>query len=217
MSIAALILGASGSGKSTSLRNLDPAQTLLIQAIKKPLPFRSAGWVVRDAGHREGNVFQTDDPAMIEKLMRGTSKPVIVVDDFGQTMTNRMMADIDVQGYAKFTAIAKDAWNIFMAAGALAPEKRVYILAHTETSESGEIHMKTVGRMVSEKLLPPAYFTIVMRAQRWNDAYVFATQTNGLDECKSPIGMFEDQHIPNDLAAVDKAICGYWEITHATA
>jgi hypothetical protein len=216
MSIAALILGASGSGKSTSLRNLDPSQTLLIQCIKKPLPFRSAGWVVRDANHRDGNVFQTDDPAMIEKLMRGTSKPVIVVEDYSQTMVNEMMSTIEVKGYEKFTTLAKNAWQIFLAAGDLSPEKRVYILSHTQTDESGEVRMKTIGKLVDEKILPPAYFTIVLRSQRINDQYVFSTQTNGSDPCKSPLGLFEDAHIPNDLAAVDAAVCEYWAITSPT-
>lgn len=212
MSVATLILGASGSGKSTSLRNLDPSQTLLIQCIRKPLPFRSAGWVVRDAAHPTGNVFQTDDPVMIEKLMRGTSKPVVVVDDFSQVLVNKMMQDIDITGFAKFTALAKDAWHIFLAAGDLAPEKRVYILSHTQTNDVGEVSMKTVGKLIDERLLPPAYFTIVLRSMRFNDQFVFSTQTNGNDPCKSPASMFEDQHIPNDLAAVDAAIVDYWSI-----
>lgn len=216
MSIATLILGASGSGKSTSLRNLDPKQTLLIQCIKKPLPFRSAAWVVRDATHREGNVFQTDDPAKIEALMRGTAKPIIVIDDYSQTMVNEMMATIEVKGYEKFTTLAKNAWNIFLAAGDLALEKRVYVLSHTAVDESGEVRMKTIGKLVDEKILPPAYFTIVLRAQRINDQYVFSTQTTGSDPCKSPMGLFAEHHIPNDLAAVDAAITDYWGITTPT-
>jgi hypothetical protein len=213
MSIATLILGASGSGKSTSLRNLDPKQTLLIQCIKKPLPFRASAWAVRDAAHKDGNVFQTDDPAKIEALMRGTTKPIIVIDDYSQTMVNEMMATIEVKGYEKFTTLAKNAWLIFLAAGDLGPEKRVYVMSHTAVDESGEVRMKTIGKLVDEKILPPAYFTIVLRAQRINDQYVFSTQTTGSDPCKSPMGLFEEQHIPNDLAAVDAAISEYWGIT----
>ena len=67
MSIATMILGNSGSGKSTSLRNLDPAKTLLIQCISKPLPFRSKGWKTRVSLKSDGNIIQTSDPALIEK------------------------------------------------------------------------------------------------------------------------------------------------------
>lgn len=218
MSIACLVLGNSGAGKSTSLRHLDPTKTLLIQCIKKPLPFKPKGWAVRGPGHKDGNIFQTDDPILIEKLMRGTSKPIIVIDDYSQTMVHEMMDTIDVKGYEKFTQLAKNAWHVFQAAGDLAHDKRVYILSHTATSEAtGEVAMKTVGKLIDEKILPPAYFTVVLRAQRINDQYIFSTQTNGSDPCKSPVGMFEDQHIPNDLAAVDLAICDYYEINQPTA
>jgi len=72
MSVATLILGSSGSGKSTSLRNLNPAKTLLIQCIKKPLPFRATGWKTRITLKSEGNVIQTSDPVLIEKCLRNS-------------------------------------------------------------------------------------------------------------------------------------------------
>ena len=76
MSIAALILGTSGSGKSTSLRNLDPAHTLLIQCIAKPLPFRSAGWTLRSKTNANGNIFRTDNSAHIVAAMERSSADV---------------------------------------------------------------------------------------------------------------------------------------------
>lgn len=91
MSIATLMLGASGSGKSTSLRNLDPAKTLLIQCIRKPLPFRGKGWKVRITDKSEGNVFQTDDPVKIEKLMRTSPHEIVVIDDYQAVMVNELM------------------------------------------------------------------------------------------------------------------------------
>lgn len=212
MSIATLILGQSGSGKSASLRNLDPANTLLIQCIKKPLPFRANGWKTRDSLSDSGNVIQTDDPVLIEKIMRKSPHSVVVIDDYQSTMVNALMSRSSEKGYEKFTDIAKSAWNIFNAAGDLASHRRVYILAHTQTDESGNISLKTVGKMVDQTLVPEGYFTIVLRTEIVNGSYLFATQTNGSDCCKSPMEMFDDDHIVNDLALVDEQICKFYEL-----
>ena len=163
MSIATLVLGNSGTGKSTSLRNLDPAKTLLIQCIKKPLPFRASGWKVRTTMKSEGNVIQTSDPAMIEKIMRQSPHDIVVIDDYQAVMVNELLARSSEKGYDKFTDIAKSAWNVFNAAGDLAEHRRVYILAHTQTDDFGNVRMKTVGKMVDNTLVPEGYFTIVLR------------------------------------------------------
>lgn len=216
MSIATLILGSSGSGKSTSLRNLDPAKTLLIQCIKKPLPFRAAGWKTRITLKSEGNVIQTSDPVLIEKCLRNSHAEVVVIDDYQAVMVNELLSRSSEKGYDKFTDIAKNAWNVFNAAGDLAPERRVYIMAHTQTDDFGQTRMKTVGKMVDQTLVPEGYFTIVLRTEVINGNYRFATQTNGQDCCKSPFGMFNDLHIDNDLKQVDETITEFYGIT-ATA
>lgn len=213
MSIATLILGNSGSGKSTSLRNLDPARTLLIQCIKKPLPFRTKGWQTRATLKGEGNVIQTSDPVVIEKILRTAPHDVVVVDDYQAVMVNELMTRSTEKGYEKFTDIGKHAFNVFQAAGSRPEHLRVYILAHTQTDDFGQVRMKTVGKMVDQTLVPEGYFTIVLRTEIINGQYLFATQTNGQDCCKSPIDMFAEQHIPNDLAAVDAAICDFYGIT----
>ena len=217
MSTAVLILGNSGSGKSTSLRNLDPSKTLLIQCIRKPLPFKAAGWKVRAKPGDGGNIFQTDSPVDIEKAMRRSEHEIVVIDDYQAVMVNELMARSSEKGYDKFTDIGKGAWNVFNAAGSLAEHRRVYILAHTQTDDFGAVRMKTVGKMVDQTLVPEGYFTIVLRTEIVNGAYLFSTQTNGQDCCKSPIGMFADRHIDNDLSKVDQAICEFYEITTPTA
>lgn len=217
MSTATLILGNSGSGKSTSLRNLDPAKTLLIQCIRKPLPFKSAGWKIRAKPGDGGNIFQTDSPVDIEKAMRRSEHEVVVIDDYQAVMVNELMARSSEKGYDKFTDIGKGAWNVFNAAGSLAEHRRVYILAHTQTDDFGAVRMKTVGKMVDQTLVPEGYFTIVLRTEIVNGQYLFSTQTNGQDCCKSPIGMFADRHIDNDLSKVDQSICEFYEITTPTA
>lgn len=210
MSTAVLILGESGTGKSTSLRNLDPSKTLLIQAIKKPLPFKSKGWKVRASLKSDGNVIQTDDAALIEKLLRQSPHEIVVVDDYQATLTGEFMRRSSETGYQKYTDIGRSVWNICNAAGDLAPHRRVYVMAHTTTDEFGSVRMRTVGKMVDQYVVPEGFFTIVLRTFRRDQQYVFSTQTNGLDCCKSPLGMFTDQFIDNDLAEVDRTICEFY-------
>lgn len=213
MSIATLILGNSGSGKSTSLRELPPEKTLLIQCIKKPLPFRAKGWKQKLNWKAEGNIVQTSDPVLIEKCMRSSTQEIVVIDDYQSVMVSELMNRSSEKGYDKFTDIGKNAWNIFNAAGALAEHRRVYILAHTQTDEFGNVRMKTVGKLVDQHIVPEGFFTIVLRTEVVNGNYVFSTQTNGQDCCKSPVGMFSDRHIPNDLSEVDKTVVNFYELT----
>lgn len=212
MSITTFILGESGTGKSTSLRNLDPTKTLLIQPIRKPLPFKSKGWKVRVSLKSDGNIIQTDDPALIERLLRQSPHEVVVVDDFQYVMANEFMRRTDERGFDKFTEIGRHAWDILSAANQLADHRRVYILAHTDTDQNGKTKIKTIGKMLDEKITLEGMVTIVLRTQVRDGHYTFATQNNGNDTCKSPMGMFADQFIPNDLAEVDRAICEFYDL-----
>ncbi|MBV8060811.1 MAG: AAA family ATPase [Alphaproteobacteria bacterium] len=219
MSIATLIMGESGTGKSTSLRNLDPANTLLIQAVKKPLPFRSPNW--KPIGPDGGNVMVTDDSAKMVAAMKKTMRDIIVIDDFQYVMANeflRRVLDNEVgnQAFAKYNEIARKAWDVFMCASSLPDNKRVYILSHTATDEGGKTKIKTIGKLLDEKIVLEGLVTIVLRTLRINDQYIFATQNSGSDTTKSPLGLFEDEHIENDMAAVDKAIVDYYGIITST-
>lgn len=214
MSIAAFILGESGTGKSTSMRNMDPVQTLLIQSIKKPLPFRSSGWKYLDQSG--GNMLVCDQSAQIVAAMHKTKRPVIVIDDYQYILANEYMRRTDERGYEKFTDIGKHAWEIMCAASALPDHVRVYILSHTETSDSGRIKAKTIGKMLDEKITLEGLFSIVLRTVVMNGQYLFSTRNNGSDTVKTPLGLFEAEHIENDLAAVDAAIVDYYQL-QATA
>ena len=140
MSIAAMILGESGTGKSTSLRNLNPDNTLLIQAISKPLPFKSGKWQIwNKETNPRGAVFVTDQALTICHAMHRTSKDVIVIDDFQYVMANEFMRRSAEKGFEKFTEIGHNAWSILNTASSLPAHKRVYILAHTQTDDAGRI------------------------------------------------------------------------------
>lgn len=214
MSIAAFILGESGTGKSTSMRGMNPAETLLIQSIKKPLPFRSSGW--KYLSKEGGNILVCDQSAQIVAAMHKTQRPIIVIDDFQYILANEFMRRTDERGFDKFTEIGKHAWDILCAASTLPDHVRVYILSHTETSESGRVKAKTIGRMLDEKITIEGMFSIVMRTCIINGQYLFSTKNNGSDTVKTPLGLFDADHIDNDLAAVDAAIVDYYSL-QATA
>lgn len=217
MSIATLILGKSGIGKTASIRNVDPSKTLLIQTIKKPLPFRSRDWVYFDADKQRGNIFVTDDFSKIIKAMEKTSKKIIIIDDFQYMMANEFMRRSAQKGYDKFTEIADHALGVMSKASTLGDDARVYCLSHAEESEvTGSIKMKTIGKLLDEKITPEGLFTTVLRATYVDGEYKFATSNNGLDTTKSPMGMFETQYIDNDLAYVDQQICSYYGINEPT-
>lgn len=215
MSIATLVLGASGTGKSYSLRNLDPNKTLLIQCINKPLPFRGAEW--KPLTKSGGSVFRTDDPARIVKAMQASAQEIVVIDDYQAVLVNQLMSRAGETGFKKFEDIGKSAWDVFNTAGSLADSRRVYILAHTQTDDFGNVRMKTVGKMVDNTLVPEGYFTIVLRTQVTNGVYQFSTQSNGQDCCKSPVDMFPETLIENDLAVVDAMICEFYGVQYAAA
>ncbi len=212
MSISTMILGESGTGKTASLRNINPDDAILIQCVKKPLPFKSTGW--KPKTKESGSVFVCDKSQTIIVAMQKSTQPIVIIDDFQYLMANEFMRRSDEIGYTKFTDIARHAWDVLMAANDLAPERRVYILAHTQSDETGRVKAKTVGKMLDEKITIEGLLTIVLRTVVTNGNFMFATQNNGSDTTKSPIGLFDDELIDNDLATVDAAIVEYFELNN---
>lgn len=215
MAIVTMVLGESGTGKSASLRNLNPNNTLLIQAVAKPLPFRADGWKLLDKDG--GNIYPCDDSGKIIRAMQKSSRDVIVIDDFQYIMANEFMRGVtdDAKGneaFMKFNRIARHAWDILDQAAKLPTHKRVYVLGHTQTDDSGKTRIKTVGKLLDEKITLEGMVTTVLRTQAVNGNYLFQTHNNGNDTCKSPMGMFEQDLIDNDLAAVDEIICNYYQL-----
>lgn len=218
MSIACMILGESGTGKTTSLRNLDPAHTLLIQSVKKPLPFRSSDW--KPCTKESGSVYVTDISANMVEAMKRTRKEIIVIDDFQYLLANEFMrrvTDVEVgnAAFAKYNEIARHAWDVLMAATSLPDHKRVYLLSHTSTDDFGKTKIKTIGKLLDEKIVMEGLVTIVLRTVVQNGNYLFSTQNSGADTVKSPLGMFDAELIENDLADVDSAIFNYYGLKEA--
>lgn len=208
MSTGVLILGESGSGKSTSMRNLKPEDCALIQCINKRLPFKNAkAW--------ERRTLVSDNPERIIKAMRAAKSKVIIIDDFQYLMANAFMRRASEKGYEKFTDIGKMAWDVLNMSQTLSPDVRVYILSHTETTDKDLTKMKTIGKMLDDKVTLEGMFTIVLRAVVSDGDNFFSTKNSGHDTVKAPMGLFDDEFIGNDLASVDSSICTYYEINPA--
>lgn len=220
MSIATMILGESGTGKSTSLRNLDPQHTLLIQTVRKPLPFRSSEWKSCTKDNPSGSVLVTDNSASIVSAMQRTKREIIVIDDFQYLLANEFMRRVTDQetgngAFAKYNEIARHAWDVLMASTSLPEFKRVYILSHTSTDDFGKTKIKTIGKLLDEKIVMEGLVTIVLRTQVQNGNYLFSTRNSGNDTVKSPLGLFDEELIENDLASVDAQIFNYYGLQDA--
>lgn len=216
MSIMTMILGESGTGKTTSLRHLDPVKTLLIRSIAKPLPFKAAGWTQYSRDNPEGSIYTTDKSDTVCRLLHSENvlkhKDIIVLDDFQYIMANEFFARSYEKGYDKYTEIGRHIYDIIQAAQSLPDNKRVYFLWHTETDALGKTKAKTIGKMLDEKYTPEGAFTIALKTVVNQGEYKFATQNSGNDTVKSPLGMFADPLIDNDLAQADAAICDFYQI-----
>jgi hypothetical protein len=201
--IPVLIIGKSGSGKSTSLRNLKKENYSLVNVLNKDLPFKEG---------RNIQGLATKDYELVKKFIKETPKDIIVVDDFGYIMTNEFVSKATETGYTKFSVIAQKFYNFVEYIKTLDGDKRVYLMMHEEKSESGDIAPKTCGKMLDNQICVEGLFSILLRCIFDGKEHKFKTATDGLDVCKTPIGMFEDELIDNDLKLVDDTICEYYEI-----
>lgn len=203
MAIPVLILGQSGTGKSYSMKNFDDNEVCLISVQKALLPFRK----------KFTETVVTDKYAEIAKAMKSTKKKAIVIDDCQYLMANEFMRRATERGYDKFTEIAFNFWDLIVQEiNSLPSDTIVYLLCHTSTDENGIEKMKTIGKLVDEKITPEGLFTIVLKTAVSDGNYAFVTQNNGKDTVKSPEGMFTTYAINNDLKYVDEKIRNYYEL-----
>lgn len=201
MGIPVLILGESGSGKSASMRNFKEGEIGLINVSSKPLPFRSS---IKS--------YNSDDYVKIEQVIKKAKTKSIVIDDAQYLQANEFMRNAKVTGYQKFTDIALNFWSLFqMVIKELPEDVIVYFLAHIETDENGKERFKSVGKL-TDNYSVEGMCTIVLKTLVEDGRYYFTTQTNGYDTVKSPMGMFVDGKIENDLKMVDKTIREYYNI-----
>lgn len=203
MGIPVLILGESGSGKSSSLRNFKPNEYLLLNVAGKPLPFRG----------KPKYAINKPDYLTLTKAISSSPAKVAVIDDSQYLMAFEFFDHAKDTGYQKFTNLALNFKNLIDDVIKFAPEDEiVYFLHHVETTNEGKVKAKTIGKMLDEKLTIEGLFSIVLMCKTDGQRHYFETQSDGQTTAKSPMGMFE-REIDNDLKFVDQTIREYWEIT----
>lgn len=194
-------MGVSGSGKSTSLRNFKRDELCLVNVIGKELPFK---------GFFE-ETLNSDDYNTIHNFISKTKKKIVIIDDAQYLMSNQYMLRARERGFDKFTEIGQNFWNFINFCKSLPPDVTVYFLIHTEIDSNGREKVKTIGKMIDEKICLEGMFTVVLKTMLDKDGnYIISTHSNGLDTVKSPIGMFKANYIPNDLKYIDDVIRDYY-------
>ena len=206
-----LLMGASGSGKSTSLRNLPAEETAIINITNKPMPFRNKDnkkiVCLKDIEAKDYDELYKK----IIQAIKGTSKRIVVVDDSSYMMSFENFEKATNKGYDKFTTMAKNYYDLIKSAISCDGEKIVYIITHEEIDDVNQLYRpKTIGKMLSNQLVIEGLFSIVLRSVYKNGEYIFQTQNDGTSVCKSPMDMFEQKEMPNDLFEVDKLIREYY-------
>ena len=196
-----MIYGQSGTGKSTSLRNFTNDEVAVINVSGKPLPFRS-----------KLTTYDTDNYAKISSALSKIERKSIVIDDATYLMVNEFMRTAKVAGYQKYTDMAVNFNSLVAQASQLANDKIVYFLGHSDLKEDGTEHFKTIGKMLDNYVTVEGKFTIVLKTVVQDGKYYFSTHNSGQDTVKSPLGMFEDNYVDNDLKAVDTIIREYYGI-----
>ena len=205
MGVLTYILGRSGTGKSYSMRNFKKDELGVVNVQGKILPFKSSCSI---------DIVNTDSSDDIVKTIKAMAKKykIIVVDDFQYVMANEFMRRATERGYDKFTEIAKHAWDVADCVRTLPADVIVYVMCHTDTDQDGFEKLKTIGKLLDEKIVLEGMSTIVLKTAVSDGQYMFLTQNNGKDTVKSPEGMFPAYAIDNDLKYVDEKIRSYYEL-----
>ncbi|NFA43931.1 hypothetical protein EXM65_15485 [Clostridium botulinum] len=202
MAIKTLILGESGTGKSASLRNFDLNDICYFNPGTKPLPFKG----------KFESLTGTIDFKKISKFIKASHKKIIVIDDTQYIMAFQYMYRLREAGWDKYNDIQADFFMLIDLADSLPEDVTVYFLSHIETKDDGRQKIKTIGKMLDEKITIEGMFTTVLKTYVSDGKYFFLTQNGGNDTIKSPIGMFPTFAIDNDLKYVDEKIRNYYEI-----
>ena len=202
MAAVVMVIGQSGTGKSTSLRNFKKNECSVINVSHKPLPFKC-----------ELNVANVGTYPAIRELLAKSQNKAIVIDDATYLLVNSCMAKIDEKGFDKWNNMAKEFWGLVnFCINELPDDKIVYLLGHSEKDDSGREHFKTVGKMLDNTVVLEGYCTVVLKTVVEDGHYYFATHNNGFDTVKTPFGLYEEDRIDNDLAAVDHKLREYFNI-----
>lgn len=215
------IVGATGTGKSTSIKYLDSKETYIINVAKKELPFKGSEKMYNTENRNYKEVDEITEITRLLKTISESAKHIknVVIEDSNYMMAFRMAEKATEVGYTKFTVLAKDMVDLFREARKLRDDLKIFYFTHPETVEdSGEIvgyKMKTSGKMLDNQITLEGLFTIclythVEENKDGTASYYFVTNRFKKYPAKSPDGMFEEIKIPNNLKTVVDKINEYY-------
>lgn len=204
MGVAVLILGDSGSGKSTSLRNFEEGEVGIFNVMGKPLPFRKK---LTKADHANYGT--------IQQVLKANNLRAYVIDDAGYLMSLENFRRAKETGYGKFTDMALNFERVMEWSTQTNADTIVYIMMHVDRDANGRIKPKTIGRMLDEKFCIEGACPIVIQSTIVDGKHVFVTKGDGLNGAKAPMDMLPDV-MDNDLAEVDRLIREYWQMAPLT-
>ena len=218
MGVPVLVLGFSGSGKSSSLRNFKPDEVGVFAVAGKRLPFRSKLSVI-NMERKKGEYAEKGEPfngyRYIMHALKASTRRSFVIDDSQYLMSFEEM-DSTKTGYDKFNSIGFNFIGLVRYIRSSLPDDViVYLLHHVETEDTGRIKAKTIGKLVDNHFTLEGLFEIALLSEYDKGAYVFKTNTNGLTPVKCPPDMLPDT-MDNDLKQVDTAIREYWGLKPIT-
>ena len=201
MAVPVIVYGKSGSGKSRSLKNFAEDEIYLVNILGKMMPFK-------------GQFKYTTEGDNVQTIMAGLAKMptnAAVIDDFGYIMTNMWMRGHSAGDQFKlYSQIGDTVWNLIEYIKNLPRDKVVYLVMHDDTDDLGFSKLRTIGKLLDQKVCIEGMVTVVLHSIIKGDKHLFRTNSDGNDLAKSPEGMFPDIEMENDLKAADTLIREYW-------
>jgi hypothetical protein len=220
-----LIMGKSGTGKSTSIKNLNPKETIVFNVLKKKLPFKGSSKLYNEGNK---NLFNVDDYSQIMAYLDGINKnasyvKTIIIDDCSYLMRKEFFKTVNQTGYNKFTAMAAHFQGIIQTMENMREDLNIFLIMHCEEVMSDNVIVgykaSTVGKLVDStynpiEVVPMVLFSDIIYGEDKKPVYGFYTHrcVKGTVEipAKSPADMFEEDFIPNDLSLIIKAMDSYY-------
>lgn len=220
MSTTTLIIGESGTGKSSSIRNLNHEETFIISSLDKPLPIRGFKnkYIKENIEARKMNFCTEKDPYKIISIIKAVNErrpeiKTIILDDFQYIMANHLLrvnATRSNEVFEKFRNIGTFVWNIIDELQNCKSTTNCYVIMHSDLKDDGTYKPKTVGKMVDSQICLEGTFSTILHSLIIDGSYKFLTQNDGIHMAKSSMGMFKDKYIDNDLLEINNTINEYF-------
>jgi hypothetical protein len=220
-----MILGPSGTGKSTSIKGLDPKETVVLNVLRKRLPFKGSG-TVYNADNK--NLFNVDEHTQIINLLNSIDQKAphvknVIVEDMTYVMRKEFFKRAKETGYGKYTELAQHFQQIISTCENMRENINVFFILHSEPVQSDKVtigfKVSTIGALIDNQynpveVVPMVLYSAIKYDEKGNATYGFYTHRcmEGTVEipAKSPADMFEDDFISNDLGLVVKAMSEYY-------